>query len=48
MGIFMTSSPGGSISSDTGRELFREGGEGRGGVGLYRSLQKGAGSLNIK
>ena len=44
----MTSSPGGSISSDTGRELFRGGGEGGGGVRLYRSLQKGAGSLNIK
>ena len=44
----MTSSPGGSISSDSGRELFRGGGEGGGGVGLYRSLQKGAGSLNIK
>ena len=32
----------------TPRELFRGGGEGWGGGGLYRSLQKGAGGLNIK
>ena len=30
------------------REVFRGGGEGGGGDGLHRSLQKGAGSLNIE
>ena len=45
MGIFRTSSPGDSISSHPERTALRRWAA---GVRLYRSLQQGAGSLNIK
>ena len=44
--IFRTSSLGDSIPSDPGRTSLGMG-LGVGGVRLYRSLQPGAGSLNI-
>ena len=44
MRIMRTSSPGDSISGDP-RKLIPKG---SGGARLYRSLQQGAGNLNIK
>ena len=48
LGIFRTSSLGDSISGDPERTVPRRSRGGRGGVRLYRSLQRVAGSWNIK